>query len=155
MPKQQASRSSVVQLIRELEERGRRASLNGDASHFEKCASQDFLAINPRGEIQTKSESLEGRKAGHMKFNSLVHQDVQVREYGDTALVTGRSTVKGQFKGKPTDGSFRFSRLYMNKGGQWKLFWSQSTRIAPGGPEVAQASSAGKRPARDPHQIKK
>ena len=57
-------------------------------------------------------------------------RDIQVRVYGDTAVLTGRTTQKGQFNGKDISGQTRFTRVYLQQRGKWQAVAFQATRIA-------------------------
>lgn len=128
--KSKLDRSNLEQQVRELENRSRSASIAGETNWFEEFASDDYLSIDPVGELSDKRQALESRRAAHMKFHSLEVDDVRIRIYGDTAVVTGRSWVKGQHRGTHTSGNYRYTRVYIQKKGRWQLVSSQSTRIA-------------------------
>jgi ketosteroid isomerase-like protein len=54
-----------------------------------------------------------------------------VRVFGDAAVVTGRITIKGTYKGQSIDGSYRYTDVFARKGGQWLCVASQSTMLTP------------------------
>ena len=55
--------------------------------------------------------------------------DIKVRVYGDTAVVTSRSTSKGKFNGQPFSELERSSDVFVKQNGQWKCVLTQLTRI--------------------------
>lgn len=55
--------------------------------------------------------------------------DLTVRIYGDTAVVTGSSSQKGQENGKDYSGDYRFTRVYVKQGEAWKTVALQATLI--------------------------
>lgn len=57
--------------------------------------------------------------------------DVKVRSYGDTAVVTGTSIQSGVSEGKPWQGKFRFTRVWVRMQGKWTMVSSHSSRISP------------------------
>jgi ketosteroid isomerase-like protein len=60
-------------------------------------------------------------KSGVQKSESITNDDVKVRVHGDTTVVTGRTTQKGEYKGQPSISPVLFTRVYARRGGQWQL----------------------------------
>ena len=50
-----------------------------------------------------------------MDFDSLVADDIKVRVYGDTAIVTYRATVKGKDQGGTIDEQRRWTRVFRSR----------------------------------------
>jgi hypothetical protein len=115
--------------VRKLELNARRASLEAKHVVFERLLSENFLCITPRGEIMNKAQALESRRKGEMKYDSLDVSEELVRVHGDTAIVTGRSRVKGRYKNRDSSGDYRFTRVYLKQQGEWRIVSSHSTRI--------------------------
>ena len=81
------------------------------------------------GTINTKAEYLADLKSGARKFFADVKQDdFTVRVYGDTAVAAGLSDSKVEYKGKPSGGALRFTRVYMKRDGRWVMITSHATR---------------------------
>jgi ketosteroid isomerase-like protein len=56
---------------------------------------------------------------------------MKIRVYGDTAVVTARTTPRGRdSKGKPITGQYRYLRVWAKRDGQWRAVAFQGTRIA-------------------------
>ncbi len=71
------------------------------------------------------------RESGSFKYESRTISDLNVRVYGDTAILTGRSTQKGSEGGKDYSGDYRFTRVYAKQDGRWLTVALQATRIQP------------------------
>jgi uncharacterized protein (TIGR02246 family) len=110
---------SSDQEIRTLEDERNRAILKGDAAALERMTADDYTFITLRGELRTKSEIVKGFQSGSFKYDSRTISDLNIRVYGDTAIVTGRSTQKGSENGKDYSGDYRFTRLYVKEKGRW------------------------------------
>lgn len=81
------------------------------------------------GTINTKAEYLADLKSGARKFFGDVKQDdFTVRLYGDTAIAAGVSDSKVEYKGKPSGGALRFTRVYVKRDGRWVMVASHATR---------------------------
>ena len=64
-----------------------------------------------------------------VEFESLVVDDVKVRRYGDTAVVTYRSIAKGKDQQRVIDEQRRWTRVFVWQDGRWQLVHSQGTTI--------------------------
>lgn len=126
-----AAATSSEQEIRALENERNQAILNGDAATLERMTSDDYTFITLRGELRTKSEIVKGFQSGSFKYDSRTISDLNVRVYGDTAIVTGRATQKGSERGKDYSGDYRFTRVYVKQNGRWMTVALQTTRIQP------------------------
>jgi ketosteroid isomerase-like protein len=62
-------------------------------------------------------------------YESLVANDVKVRVYGDTAIVTYLSTAKGKDPLRAIDDQRSFTRVFVRQDGRWKQVHSQATPI--------------------------
>ena len=106
------------------------AQQKNDTAALERIWADDFTFTNSSGEVQTKAQRLAEIKSGELKFESISIDDVQVRVYGDTAVVTGRGTVKGQRRGQDLTGQSRSTSVSVKKQGRWQVVATQITRIA-------------------------
>jgi len=126
-----SSTSSAEKEIRALEEERNQAILHGDAAALERMTSDDYTFITLRGELRTKAEIVKGFQSGSFKYESRTIYDLKVRVYGDTAIVTGRSSQQGKENGKDYSGDYRFTRVYLKQKGHWVTVALQTTLIQP------------------------
>lgn len=124
-PKAAAAREEILR----LEEERNRAILNGDFATLDRMTSDDYTFITLRGELRTKSEIVKGFKSGSFKYASRQISDLNVRLYGTTAVVTGRSTQQGTEDGKDYSGDYRFTRVYVQRAGRWVTVALQTTIV--------------------------
>ena len=64
-----------------------------------------------------------------MDFESLLADEIKVRVYGDTAVVTYRSTAKGKDQQGAMDEQRRWTRVFVWRDERWQLVYSQGTPI--------------------------
>jgi Domain of unknown function (DUF4440) len=121
--------NTAEETLKELERQAREASLSNNSEFFDKLIANDFLGIDPKGEITDKPQTLERRRLGKMIFHSITADDIRVRIYGNTAIVTGHTEVRGRHEGRDVAGDYRYTRVYLRKAGSWRVVSSQSTRI--------------------------
>ena len=126
--------------IRELEAQLSRAVVAGDRAFFERVLAADFTHTSHSGKFKTRAEwmaedKVENRQgkphAGKTTYEAFDVDDLAVRIYGETAVVTGRSTPKGRnARGEPIRGQYRFLRVWVKRDGGWQAVAFQGTRIA-------------------------
>ena len=120
------------QQIRDLEGQINAAVVSGDLRVFERLLADDFTHINQSGIFRTKAQWLANHKPGQSPYDAYDVDDVKIRVYGDTAVVTAHTTPKGRdSKGKPITGQYRYLRVWAKRDGQWRAVAFQGTRIAP------------------------
>ena len=117
-------------LILELERQGREATLKNDLEANDRLLADNWLNVNPDGSVTTKAQLLELLKAGTFKIRSIENEDVLVRTYGATAIVTGLSTTKraGQ-NGETISRQVRFTRVYTKTHGRWRVVSAHNTLV--------------------------
>lgn len=120
---------SAEEEIRSLENERNVAILNGDAAALDRMTADDYTFITLRGELRTKSEIVKGFRSGSFKYESRQISDLNIRVYGNTAVVTGRSNQKGVENGKDYSGDYRFTRMYVRQNGRWLTVALQATAI--------------------------
>ena len=90
---------------------------------------QDYNPFERRPWIG-RAQRLAEIQSGNRKLELFSVTDVQVRVYGDTAVVTSRAMLKGQRQGQDISGQFRGIDVYVKKQGSWQVVAAQATRIA-------------------------
>jgi hypothetical protein len=122
-------RASVIQEITERERELRDARLKNDVSFFEEAIADDYVGIGSRGNIYGKAQSLRTQRSGYLKFESIDYSGQKIRVYGNTAIVTGTTHVKGAFQARHFGGDYVYTRVYVRKGKSWKIVNFQATRV--------------------------
>ena len=89
-------------------------------------ATAGYSRLRRLGTTQT---ALRRIKSSQIQLQSNTIDDVTVRIFGSTAVVTARSTPKGTIDGRDFP-QVRYSRVYMKRDGQWKVVLFQMTLIA-------------------------
>ena len=128
-PKNLQSKSAVEQEIQLLHQEYGHAQLTNDIVMLERIWADDHTFTNSFGVVQTKAERLADAKSGARKIISFHLDDIQVRLYGDTAVVTSRGTGTMQLHGQELSLQARGIDVYVKKGGRWQVVAAQATRI--------------------------
>ena len=124
---------SVEDQVKKMADESRESALKGDASFLEKNTTQDYEFTLPTGSVLTRSEAIDARKSGDIKYSSIEASDPKVRVHGNAAIYTATTSIKGTFKGNDISGTYRIGQVWVKEGGGWKLANTQSTKVqSPG-----------------------
>lgn len=126
-----AAGPSVEEQIMKMEKDRAAAVVKGDVAAIASQTSDDYTLINANGQLSGKAQTMDAIKTGSIKLSSNEVSDMKVRVYGDTAIVTGKSTAKGVVGGRELKGPVMFTRVYVKKGGKWQSVAFQQTPIVP------------------------
>jgi ketosteroid isomerase-like protein len=120
---------SVEQSVMQMEEALRVAVTKGDMKAYGRLVSDDYVFTNQDAVVRTKAQMVSAYDAGTIKYETIKFDEIKVHAYGDTAVVTGRSTQTGKDNGKDFAGQYRYTRVYVKRQGRWQIVATQSTRI--------------------------
>jgi uncharacterized protein (TIGR02246 family) len=110
--------SAVLQAERD----GCAAYLNGDAEKIANFLTEDYTLTNSKGEISARADDIADTTSGKVHYDVFENYDMKVRLYGDsTAVVTGRTKLKGVYDGKPIDKVVQFTDTLVKQNGHWRL----------------------------------
>jgi len=117
------------QEIRQRETRRFEALVRGDFGTLDEIFSDDLTYTHASGVYESKAQIMANLKSGQVKYESLTPEDVLVRVYGTTGVVTGVARVKVQVKGEHLSLQLRFTNVYVKKGDRWQMVAWQATRL--------------------------
>ncbi len=123
------STENVQQAVTKLENERVQALLRNDTAFIERVYADDYVVTGANGVVRTRAQVVADLKSGVQKSESITNDDVKVRVHGDTAVVTGRTTQKGEYKGQPSISPVLFTRVYARRGGQWQLVANHTSSI--------------------------
>ncbi|MGA8869102.1 MAG: nuclear transport factor 2 family protein [Candidatus Sulfotelmatobacter sp.] len=118
---------AAIREVVEMERLAKEASLHRDADFSRRTLAEDYVAITPLGQVTTKQDTVSARKSGQLRYQAIDVSDMVVRVYGDTAVVTARADVKGHQLGEDFSGPYRYTRVWVRRGGRWQAVSYQAT----------------------------
>jgi ketosteroid isomerase-like protein len=106
------------------------AYLRGDADKIANFLTNDYTLTNSKGEISTAADDIEDARSGRVHYDVFENYDMKARVYGGhTAIVTGRTKVKGHAQGKPIDIVVQFTDTFVKQSGHWRLAAGHVSRL--------------------------
>ena len=105
------------------------ALVRGDVATLDQLYADEFVYTTPDGEVRDKAQQLAFTRAGDLRLESGQSDDVRMRLYGNTAVMTGRFTAKGTFRNKRIDIRERYTAVWVRINGRWRLVAEQGNLI--------------------------
>lgn len=117
--------------LRAVERERLRSLVDADLEVARRLHADDFQLINPIGGTLSKDEYLGQIASGNIDYLEWEPEDVEVKYYGDAAVLRYRARLRIVVRGLPDapSGSFWHTDVYENRNGQWQVVWSQATEI--------------------------
>jgi hypothetical protein len=104
-------------------------AVKADTSALEKILGDELTYAHSNGRVDTKAQFLEALKSGDLKYESMEHDHLAARVYGNTAILTGLSKVKVKSRGQDQTLHIWFTCVWVKRDGRWQMVAWQSTRL--------------------------
>lgn len=127
---QNSPASSVEDEIKRIEIEWGEAFERRDMAALDRFMADEYVVTDPLGNVRSKAESLAAIESNKVLFESTKSDNVHVRINGDTAIVTGRSTFRGRYKGWSLCGQYQYTDVLVKRDGYWKAVSSHITALA-------------------------
>ena len=128
--------------VREFLSRWAEAEQAGDPAALGPMLTDDFVGIGPLGFALPKPAWVGRHASGDLHYERFTVDDAEVRDHGDSALVTATHKAKGDFSGTPLPEALRASLTVIREPGNghpgWRLAGVHLSFIAgtPGAPPI-------------------
>ena len=119
---------TITELTR-IEDELAAAWVKGDQEFIERTLSDDWSVIDPTGRVLTKAEVLHEAFTGERTITEGKIDEVNVRDFGEWAVVTGRTQMSGSYQGEEMTVVLRFTDVFVRFAGEWKCIASHGTFI--------------------------
>jgi len=124
-----SSRSVDAQLV-ELERRMSEALASEDATVLNQLWSDDLIFTSPNGHTSNKTQRLAGQKPSAQTAQlANTNDEVKVRVYGNTAVVTVLSTWKGKAGTQEFSDQYQATHVWVKQRGRWQLVAAHVTPV--------------------------
>jgi ketosteroid isomerase-like protein len=128
----QSPNSFASEELQRAEHKRIEALVSSDVPRLEKLLGDDLTYTHSTGITESKAEFLHRIQSGELKYDSMQNEnDVSVRLYNDTGVLTGTSRVRVRARGQVLNLHIRFTEVWVKRDhGSWQLAAWQATRIA-------------------------
>lgn len=112
-----------------LEEAFAEAIVKNDLEGIGRLVADDWIIIDPNGEIVDRTRFFEVIKSGALAHNMMESEDFRVRVYGDSAVVTGITRTEGKFMGQEFSTQERATDVFVKRDRRWQCVLTHLTRF--------------------------
>jgi len=120
----------IEQQLRHMNEEWVTAITKGDGATLDRVMADDFIFSYPL-EGDDKAQFIADCVSGDLKVQQITREQVSVRVFGPTAILTARDTSHWIYHGREISGQYKILNVYSKRDGEWKLCALQACPINP------------------------
>jgi hypothetical protein len=106
------------------------ALIAGKMEVLDELLIDDFILVDVmRGAEISKPELLAAVTSGQVRFEAIEPSGAQVRSFGPTAIVNGRTEMRGRAGDMAFAVRSRYTHVYVEQQGRWRMASAQGTQI--------------------------
>jgi ketosteroid isomerase-like protein len=117
----QSSSEHDKQELERLEKVWNEAHEHADADVLQSLWADDLEVDVPKMPVMRKTEVMAFARSGRMKFLRYATSDINIRVYGDAAVVTGRLQRTRTLNGLELSDDWRFTKVYTRHAQMWRV----------------------------------
>ena len=122
------SHVETEQLLRQLNEEWVKALVRGDSETLDRIMADDFFFAYPM-EGDDKHTFIDDVFSGAIKVEHLQRENVGVRIWENTAVLTAKDSVQWFYQGRDFSGQYKVIHVYAQRNRQWHLVAVQACPI--------------------------
>jgi hypothetical protein len=123
-------RADEVEQLRRLDKQLSVATWTADALWFEKNVDDDYVLITSKGTVYTKADVVSELATPGMKMDPFDAFELQIRVYGDSAVVNGRRLQHFTLGRARYANDLRYTDVYVKRKGRWLLVSEHLSNMA-------------------------
>jgi len=111
---------AVASDLTQIEHRLVKAWIEGDRAAVDSILAADWSVIDLTGNVLTRAQVMQELGSGVRRIESGSVDDLNIRTFGDVAIVTGRSVLAGSYQGERASVVQRFTDVFVRRDGRWQ-----------------------------------
>lgn len=120
-PEKKPNESQAVKELIELDQKLIEATKRRDKAALESIYADEFILVNPRGEVWNKKRNIDFLLSQRLAFEALTAEDHSVEVFGETAHMFHMGSAKGAHDGRAFSGRGRTFHILVRRNGRWQL----------------------------------
>ena len=121
--------SHVEEELLKIENEFAEAIVRNDLEGIGRLVADDWIIIEPDGGIVDRARFFEVIKSGALTHEMMESEDLRVRVYGDSAVITAITRTKGKFMRQEFSTQERATDVFVKRDGQWQCVLTHLTRF--------------------------
>lgn len=122
-----ADEATDKEQVRGLEKSCATALLAGDFQTLGSIFAEEWMVVGQDGQVMSRQQVFAVLKSGDLKFTSYELGEMDVRIFGDTAVVIGHGNPHGEARGEKFEEKEIFTDTFVRVGGKWRCVLSHSS----------------------------
>jgi len=120
---------NIEQELRQMNDEWVKALVRGDAETLNRIMAEDFFFAYPM-EGDDKARFVGDITSGDVRVEYLNRENVTVRIWGNTAVLTAKDSAKWFYQGRDFSGHYKIVHVYSQRDGRWQLVSVQACPIS-------------------------
>jgi hypothetical protein len=117
------------QMIIDLDKKRMNAMAQKDVETLKKVLCKGLVYTHSSARQDTKESLIAGMESGSTVYTSVEPSEVKAQDLGNAVVLTGVAAISVNSNGKPNSFRVRFTDVYENQNGTWRMIAWQSTKI--------------------------
>lgn len=113
----------------QMERNWAKAIVERNIAKVREIVAADAVLTTPDGTVQSLDDDLAELQSGAFTAELYDSFDMRVKLYGDCAVVTGKTKLKGKYNGENVQDQFRWTDTFVKRKGRWQVVASQATPL--------------------------
>jgi len=119
-----------AEMIVELDKKRMEAMAQKDTAALRNMLCKGLVYTHSSARQDTKESLINGMETGSTVYTSVVPSDVKAQDLGNAVVLTGVAAISVNSNGKPNSFRVRFTDVWENQNGTWRMIAWQSTKLA-------------------------
>jgi ketosteroid isomerase-like protein len=128
MPQAAPNRIETEQFLRQMNDEWVKALVRGDGETLDRIMADDFFFAYPM-EGDDKLQFIEDVTSGQVRVEYLNRENVTVRIWGNTAVLSAHDSAKWFYQGRDFSGHYKIVHIYAQRNDKWQLVSVQACPI--------------------------
>src|SRR5437588_8270256 len=118
----------IEQHIRQLNDDWVKAMVRADGPTLDRIMADDFFFTYPL-EGDDKAQFIADVTSGDLKIEHMAREQLSVRVFGNTAVLTARDSASWLYHGRELAGQYKIISVFSERDGRWQLCAIQACPI--------------------------
>lgn len=118
-----------AEMIIALDKERMQAMADKDVGKLRQLLCKDLVYTHSSSRLDTKDSLIGAMESGTTVYTSVVPSNVAAQDLGDAVVLTGEARIKVHSPDKALDFGVRFTDVYQNQNGSWRMVAWQSTKL--------------------------
>ena len=121
---------SAEEQVRQAERARFAAMVKADTAALDKLLAPELVYTHGDARRIDKAAFISDFKTGAFKYVTIDPKEINVKVYGDVAVVAGAAAMQIVNNGAPASIQIRYTNVHVKRNGAWQMVAWQATRIA-------------------------